>query len=94
MGRILLARGVVSQLILAELEADQHVKGRAGECGLHVRLGQRINRRIVFPGAALADQALADIGRQGRLGLVNIGTRRSASLRALLPINRLTGADD
>ena len=43
------ARGVVAELLLGQLEADEMLEGRIGNCGADRRIGQRIDRRLVSP---------------------------------------------
>src|SRR5260221_7035846 len=61
-----LTRGVVLQLILGELKADEMLEGRVGNGRANAGLGQRIDRRVDFPGLARAGQDLPDVLRESR----------------------------
>src|SRR5688500_15510866 len=56
-----LPRGVVGELVLGQLEADQQLEARAGERLAHVGLGERVDRRLGLAGAAAGGNALADL---------------------------------
>jgi hypothetical protein len=63
--RTKLARHIIRQLRLGQLEADQHFKARAGDGGLHVGIGERFIKdtsEFVELRAVLAVMAFDDAG--------------------------------
>ena len=61
-----LAGCVVLELVLRQLEADQMLEGRVGDCGAHARIGKRVNGGVGLAGLARPGEDLADIRRKRR----------------------------
>src|SRR5688572_15082271 len=60
-----LPRGVVAELVLAELEADEHLEVRPLDRRAHGRIGHRVDGGLRVAGAALAGDLAADVLGQG-----------------------------
>ena len=80
------SRGVVGDLLLAQLKPDQQLKAGTGERGADVRFGERIDRGIVRPGLALGGDPLADVFGQGRFGAIDLAGGLGVGLGAFLTV--------
>src|SRR5687767_11875174 len=81
------ARRVVAELLLVELEADQHLEMRALDGGADRRIGHRVDRRLRVAGPALASDLVADVvGQSGRRAqhLGAGGARRAGPVLTIL----------
>src|SRR4051812_40115551 len=73
-----LTRGVILQLVLCELKADEMLESRIGDGRAHARLRQRIDGRVDFPGLARAGQDLPHVLREGCRAAIDANSSASA----------------
>ena len=79
-----LAGDVVAELLLGQLEANEMLERGVGHRRTNGRIGQRIDRGIIFARLALAGDAPAHVFRQGRLGPVDDGPDQNRVSSAMI----------
>ena len=77
------------QLVFGQLEADEQLEGCTLNGGANRGIGKRIERGVGIARLALARDLLANVGRQGGFGAVDVSAGRAARLGAFLAVGEL-----